>query len=112
MSEPIQKGSIASTLLHCQDSAGDAVNADATPTVSHVYVNAAAAATTGFTMAQAQDQTPANVVGSYFLSFPTASYAKGDQVDVTVEAVIAGVTVRKSYHFGIVDDPAQRPRLI
>lgn len=83
---------------------GPRVAPDSAPEVGETFVNGTAVALTA-TIAQMQDDVPANITGVYQLSFATGSpnsLSAGDTVWVEVLATISSIATRKVYQFLIV----------
>ena len=94
MGQEILKGTVAKILITARGDDGARENASSTPVVDFVLVNGVGVATTDFTIAQAQDDTPASVEGVYVISFPTDSYNNGTQISIGFSATIDGVSVK------------------
>lgn len=110
----VQKGTIGNVAIVTLTTAGGSrVDADALPTVVGMHVNGVAVdpTTVAYAVAitQEQDQTPAVITGRYSLEFDSTPFAKGDQIEFDVAAVIGGVTVNTIKSVIITDDPAERP---
>lgn len=83
---------------------GNRVAPDSAPTVDNCFVNGVAASLTA-TIAQLQDETPANITGVYQVSFATGTpnnLAVRDDVWVEVIATINGSQARKLFQFKMV----------
>ena len=114
MQYEFQLGSTALIPISVRDSAyGQAINADALPTVSAMTVNGngvdPADATYSVAIAQAQDNVPANIAGEYVLTFDSSAFAKGDAIVFYLQAVVAGTTISTVKSAKIDDDPGKRP---
>jgi hypothetical protein len=81
------------------------VNADSLPTVTGAQFAGTAIATTGISVVQQQDQTPANITGRYYIRITntvTAAWADRGTGQVQISAVIGGITVTEEINFIVV----------
>lgn len=106
----VPKGSTARTVFETLAfEHGNRVAPDSSPSVGETFVNGVATSLTA-TIAQLQDDIPANITGVYQLSFATSSLNVADIVWVEVLATISGVSTRKVFQFLVVPTaPATTP---
>lgn len=88
--------------LSVKNASGQLVNADSTPTVTDTQLNGADAAFAP-TVAQAQDDTPANITGQYVITLDGSTLADGDEVFIYVSAVVGGTTTTTTKLVSIID---------
>jgi hypothetical protein len=80
-------------------------SADSTPTITGVQLDGTAIATTGFSIVQQQDQTPANITGRYYIritSVVTGAWTDRSTGQVQLAATIGGFTATEEVNFLVV----------
>ena len=101
--------------LIVKDSGGSLANADSLPTVLNVQKNGADADEASVTVAQAQNDTPANITGVYNVSVDLSSgglnAAVNDQFTIVVEATVGGTTVPATFTFTVADLAGNMPSI-
>lgn len=100
MARIIPLGTNTTFILRTRNASGALVNADSTPTVDDALVNGVSTAITS-TVAQAQDDVPANITGTYTVQVTTNTLNEGDDLALLVTAEIGGVTRTTELH-GVV----------
>jgi len=88
------------------------VNADSIPTITGAQRNGSAIATTGMSIIQQQDQTPANITGRYYLRIlntTTSGWSDGDTGQVQISATIGGITCTEEMNYRVFTNSPALP---
>lgn len=112
MSHKILKGSTANIPFATRDVNRALVNADSTPTITGAQKNGSAIATTGMSIVQQQDSTPANITGRYYVRITntvTGTWSDGDSGQVQITATIGGIVCTEELNYLVYTIGAQLP---
>lgn len=111
---PLGKSSITLPLL-TKDAGAALVDADSIPTVLNVQKNGSDADEAAVTITQAQDSTPANITGNYLVTVDLGAsglnVVNGDQIIVTVNAIVSSTTLTASFTFIVADMAGNVPSI-
>ncbi len=108
----ILKGATANLPFSTRDASRNLVNADSLPTITGVQVSGSAIATTGFSIVQQQDQTPANITGRYYARITntvTSGFTDRATGEIQISATIGGVTCTEEIKFVVVAASSATP---
>ena len=100
--QQVQKGATANLSFSIRDSSRVLINADAMPTVTGIQLSGAATTTTGITIVQQQDPTPANITGRYYAKIAnttTTGWTDLATGEIQLSATIGGVTCTEELKF-------------
>lgn len=101
--------------LLTKGSEGQLKNADSTPSVLNVQKNGADANESAVSIAQAQDETPANITGKYLISCDLSASglnaAANDQFIITVQATVSGTLLTSTISFTVADMAGNAPKI-
>lgn len=106
------KGANAYFDFAIRDAEGTLAAPESLPTITGAQLNGTAIATTNMTVVQAQDSTPANITGRYYVrvaSTVTTGWADGDTGVIYISATINGYTRTEEIRFRVTAIAAQRP---
>jgi len=108
----ILKGSTARLSFSIRDYDRSLKTPDALPTITGAQLGGSAIATTGWTVAQQLDTTPANITGRYYVIIPntvTSGWSLGVTGEVQIQATVGGVVCPEEIQFVVFTNPTQIP---
>ena len=111
---PLGKATLTVPLL-VKDSGKQLVNADQLPIVFSVQKNGADADESSVSIAQSQDDTPANITGMYSVSIDLSAgglnAVVNDSFAVSIQATVAGTIMTNVFTFTVADLAGNSPSI-
>jgi len=110
--QQILKGATAKLSFCTRDANRVLVNADTTPTITGAQLSGSAIATTGMSITQQQDSTPANITGRYYVTITntvTSGWSDLATGEVQISATIGGTVCTEEIKFLVRAASASTP---